>query len=91
MFGWFKNKTEKKLVSLDWEDYKGFRIAPAPISESGQYRVGGKIEKGEGEALKSYSFIRADLIPQKEEADSISLMKAKLMVDQLGDSLFNEV
>ena len=90
MFGWFKSKTAKQAPMLDWEDYKGFRIAAAPISEGGQFRVGGKIEKGEGEQLQSYSFVRADLVPNKNEANSISLMKARLMVDQLGDRLFNE-
>ena len=90
MFGWFKSKTAAKEATLEWESYRGFRIAAAPLSEGGQYRVGGKIEKGEGEEARHYSFVRADLIPNKEEADSISLMKAKLMVDQLGDSLFDE-
>ena len=90
MFGWFKSKKASKEAQLEWETYRGFRIAPTPSAEGGQYRVGGKIEKGEGEATRSYSFVRADLIPSKDEADSISLMKAKLMVDQLGDGLFDE-
>jgi hypothetical protein len=90
MFGWFKKSGAKKSVEPDWIEYKGFRIAATPKSEGGQHRVGGRIEKGEAESLKSHSFVRADLIPSLNEANDISLMKARLMVDQLGDRLFSE-
>ena len=89
MFGWLK-KSPKKAPELEWEEYRGFRIAATPISEGGQYRVSGKIEKGEGEGLQSHNFVRADLIANADEAKSFSVMKAKLMVDQLGDRLFQE-
>jgi len=88
MFGWFKKTKEVKEQVRDWEDYKGFRICAAPISEGGQYRIGGIIEK-DGEDVQSHSFIRADLIPTKDEANEFSLLKARLMVDQLGDRVFD--
>lgn len=87
MFGWFKKKA-KAEKPLEWEEYKGFRIAAKPAPEGGQYRVAGVIEKGEGEELKQKSFTRADLIPSLDEAKTFSIMKAKLMIDQLGDRVF---
>lgn len=89
MFGWFKKLSEPKVVQIDWEDYKGFRVAATPVAEGSQYRVCGRIEKGEGDNLKSHSFTRADLIGNLDEAKDFTLMKARLMVDQLGDSVFN--
>ncbi len=89
MFGLFKKKTTSKARKLDWVDYKGFQICGDPQAEQGQYRVGGIIQKGEGESLQTYSFLRADLIAGKDEAEQFSVMKAKLMIDQLGDKVFN--
>ncbi|WP_040556366.1 HlyU family transcriptional regulator [Reinekea blandensis] len=88
MFGWFK-KSAPKAVTLEWTEYKGYRVAAEPVAESGQYRVGGRIEKGEGEALLSHTFVRADLIPTLDEAKSFSLKKAQMMIDQLGDRVFD--
>jgi hypothetical protein len=89
MFGWFKKATSPKEVKLDWVEYNGFRIAASPISEGSQYRVSGCIERGEGEQVKRHTFVRSDLIPSREEAEQFSIMKGKLMVDQLGESVFD--
>ncbi len=89
MFGWLKKKIEPKEVEINWVEYKGFRVASTPIAEGGQYRVSGVIEKGE-EPVRRHSFVRADLIPGEAEANDISMMKAKLMVDQLGDGVFDD-
>lgn len=89
MFGWFKKDKAPKTVALDWIEYKGFQVAAQPVSEGGQYRVGGKITKGEGDEIKEHSFLRADLIPSEDEAKEFSITKAKLMIDQLGDRVFD--
>lgn len=90
MFGWFKKNKSERTVTLEWEEYKGFRVAASPVPENGQYRISGQIEKGEGESIQSHTFYRADLIPSEDEAKHFSLMKAKLMVDQLGDRIFTD-
>ena len=89
MFGWFKKNKAAGKANVDWEDYKGFRIAATPVNEGGQYRVSGIIELDQGEEEpKRHTFVRADVIPSKDEAARISLMKAQMMVDQLGDRVF---
>ncbi len=91
MFGLFKkkNKTEKAII-LDWIEYKGFRLAACPVKENGQFRVAGQIQKGEGEDMKKLNFLRADLIPTEKEANEFSLNKGKMMIDQLGDRVFDQ-
>ncbi|TDO98115.1 HlyU family transcriptional regulator [Marinomonas balearica] len=69
-------------------DYNGFVITPAPISEGGQFRVAATISKGEGEDQKTHQFIRSDLVPGRDQCIELTVRKAKITVDQLGDRLF---
>ncbi len=70
------------------EEYKGFRIAPAPIAEGGQFRVSARIEKAIDGTTRSHTLIRADTSSSRDEAAAISLGKAKQMIDEQGDRLF---
>ncbi|MGO2355525.1 MAG: HlyU family transcriptional regulator [Marinomonas foliarum] len=72
----------------DVVEHKGFSIVPAPMKDGGQYRVAATITKGEGEEQKIHNFIRSDLMPSRDECIEITLRKAKLTIDQLGDSIF---
>ncbi|ETI59196.1 HlyU family transcriptional regulator [Marinomonas profundimaris] len=69
-------------------EYKGFSIVPAPMKDGGQFRVAASITKGEGEEQKTHKFIRSDLMPNRDECIEITLRKAKLTIDQLGDNIF---
>ena len=89
MFGWLTKTKTPKVPEYEWTEYKGYRICAAPRAEGNQYRVGGIIEK-DGEVLRSHTFVRADVMPSATEASAISLSKARLMVDQLGDRVFSE-
>lgn len=88
MFGWLKrSKKTKEAPPLAWQSYKAFEIAASPIQEGQQYRVAGFIRSTDAEP-KETRFIRADIIPSKDEAIAFSLKKAELMIDQLGDKVF---
>lgn len=69
-------------------EYKSYRITPTPLAEGGQFRVCGLIESV-SDAEKRHEFIRSDLVAGQDEACEFTLLKAKLMIDQLGDSLFD--
>ena len=71
------------------EHYKDYRIFPEPSKQSGGYRVGARIEKDVDGTTQVHNMIRADTIASLDEATDISLTKAKLTLDQLGDSVFN--
>ncbi|MEH6473492.1 MAG: HlyU family transcriptional regulator [Halopseudomonas sp.] len=66
------------------EEYKGFTITPAPIKQAALYRVAATISKGD----QSHQLIRADEMSDHQECVECSLRKARLMIDQQGDSLF---
>lgn len=70
-------------------EYEGFRIYPEPQSEDGGFRLAARIELGEGESLKTHNLIRADVIRDRDQAIEAAVAKAKQMIDQMGDRLFN--
>ena len=73
------------------ENYKGFTITPQPLSDNGQYRVAGLIEKAQGEGLgtKKHQFIRSDVLANADQAAQLTLSKCKVFIDQLGDNIFD--
>ena len=71
------------------EVYKDFLIFAEPAKEAGGYRVGARIEKEVGGEMQVHHLIRADTIQSAEEANKISILKAKLMIDQMGEGIFN--
>ncbi len=70
------------------ELHKEYRIYPEPKSESGGYRIGARIEKDIDGEVKVHHMIRADKCQSPEEAETMSLLKAKVLIDQQGDDIF---
>ncbi len=70
-------------------EHKGYTIEARPYSEAGQFQVAGLIIKGEGEARREHKFIRADRFPTMDEAAEFSVTKARQIIDQQGDRLFD--
>ena len=71
------------------EEHDGFTIYPEPAGQDGQFRIGARIEKTVGGELKTHRFIRADTVADLETANSISVTKAKMLIDQQGDRIFD--
>lgn len=70
--------------TVEAENYQGFLITPAPIKKGDLYRVAATICKGE----QTHQLIRADEMSNLQECTELSLRKARLMIDQQGDSIF---
>ncbi|MEM9709409.1 MAG: HlyU family transcriptional regulator [Pseudomonadota bacterium] len=69
-------------------EYEGFRITAAPAPEGNRFRIGARIEKEiDGEA-KTHHLIRADVLDSRDQADQVSIAKAKQMIDEQGDGIF---
>jgi hypothetical protein len=66
-------------------DHKGFAITPQPQREGNGWRIGALIEK-DG---RTHHLIRADMLNDREAADQASVGKAKQMIDEQGDRLFD--
>ncbi|MCK7612591.1 HlyU family transcriptional regulator [Roseibium sediminicola] len=79
-------KGKSKAVTAD---YDGFLIVAEPQPNNGQWQVSGRIEKQVGETTKVHTFIRADTLPDEQAAANEMIRKAKMMIDQMGESLFD--
>ena len=70
-------------------DYEGFRIYPEPIAEGGQHRIAARIEKSVAGETKVHKLIRADTLNELQAAVDASIAKAKQIIDEQGDRLFD--
>ena len=70
-------------------DYNGYKITPAPMKDGSQFRLAGTIAKEIDGAEKSHMLIRADTFPSKEAAEEATLKKARYVIDEQGDAIFN--
>ncbi|MEM8787980.1 MAG: HlyU family transcriptional regulator [Pseudomonadota bacterium] len=80
----------KSTPKSEPETYEGFRITPEPIAEGGKYRLAARIEKDVGGETKSHHLIRADTLDSHEAAASAASAKARQLIDQIGESLFDQ-
>ena len=61
----------------------------APFKEGANYQTAGTIEKEIDGVRKEHRFIRADSHPGYDDAVSFTIAKARQMIDQMGERLFN--
>ncbi len=85
----FGSGTKASAPAADPVEYKGFTILPAPISEGGQYRTAGSIEREHEGARQSVRFIRADSNADRTAAVDHSVQKARQLIDEQGTSIFD--
>ena len=76
--------TKSAPKTPDPETYKGFAITPKPMKEGSQYRLSAIIEK-DGQ---THHLIRADTLGSEDAANEAALEKAKQVIDQMGDGIF---
>ena len=69
-------------------DYKELVIHPAPEREGSQWRVAGVIIKQSGNVEMERTFTRADTVATREEAQTLSVQKARQIIDERGAALF---
>ncbi|MDE0309612.1 MAG: HlyU family transcriptional regulator [Acidiferrobacterales bacterium] len=71
------------------EDYEGYQIKPAPLKQQGSYNSAGYIYKAdESGTLQEHYFIRADTHTDFETACEHSVFKAKQIINESGDRIF---
>lgn len=71
-------------------DYKGYTIRPASRRQGSQWLTVGVITKSFDDDVKEHEFIRADTYGSKQDADDCSVLKAKQIIDEQGDKLFEK-
>ena len=70
--------------------YKELVIHPAPAREGNQWRVAGVIVKQSGSVESERVFTRADTVATREEAEALSVHKARQIIDERGVALFGD-
>jgi len=70
------------------QDYKGFKIAATPFKADGQWQLCGVVSLEEDGVVREHRFIRADKFSDVEQAREMAFEKGRLIVDQLGRSVF---
>lgn len=70
------------------EEYEGFVILAEPYPEAGQFQLAGTITKEIGGEMKEHRFVRADRFATREQAAEFTLMKARQIIDQNGERIF---
>ena len=76
-------------VEVTPEVYEEFAIYPAATKDRGEYRLAARIEKQIGDELKVHHVIRADTFTSADAANDAGVFKAKQLIDQMGDRLFD--
>jgi len=71
------------------ELYQGYRIEAVPRRDAGGWRVAGRISRDRGGEWETVSFVRADVQADAEDAMATSLLKARRLIDERGEALFN--
>ena len=69
--------------------YQEFEIRPAPAKESNGWRVQGTIVRGSGEDAQEHVFIRADACMDRDSAVALTVRKARQLIDEQGEKLFD--
>ncbi len=69
--------------------YGPYRILPEPFEQDGRWITAGIIRRETPEGVREHRFVRADNHAGPEEAVAFSVTKARQIIDQLGDRLFD--
>jgi hypothetical protein len=69
-------------------EHKGYRIRPAPFRDGSQFQTAGIIEKDFPDGRKEHRFIRAEKHASRDEAVSFTVTKARQIIDERGDGMF---
>ncbi|MEL6570648.1 MAG: HlyU family transcriptional regulator [Pseudomonadota bacterium] len=70
-------------------EYEGFKIIPEPIAEGPKFRLAARITQEMDGEVKEHHFIRADTLDSKDQAEDAAVNKAKQMIDQMGERIFD--
>lgn len=74
--------------SAPGEAHNGYTIYAEPVKDGGTWRIGARIEKEIDGELKSHFMMRADTLQNFDDAARASVDKARMLVDQQGDTIF---
>ena len=87
LFGGGSSEPSEPQVAAE-ETHDGFHIAATPMPEGGQYRLAANVTKTVDGEEKVHRLIRADIFQSRDEAARFAITKAKQMIDEQGERIF---
>ena len=84
------NQTPAEPKPVAEATHKDCRIVAAPVPDGGQYRLAGTIEKDIDGETRVHRLIRADVFPSVDQAGEATIRKAKHVIDEQGDRIFDQ-
>ena len=79
---------KKREAATEAVEYRGYLIRPTPQGEGSQYYTCGVISKTFPEGLREHRFIRADTHASFDGAAQHAVVKARQIIDEQGDRIF---
>ncbi len=70
-------------------EHEGYRIQSTPMEEGGQLRLCGIISREIDGEIKEHKIVRADLLTTEDDAAQMLFQKAKQVIRERGDSMFD--
>lgn len=89
LFGGGKGAASGEPKILGREEYKGYDITAIEMKQGSEFILAGNISKTVNDELKTKKFVRADRLTSAEQASETALRKAKQIIDQEGDRMFD--
>lgn len=71
------------------EHHAGCAIYPEPIRDGGKWRIAARIVKTIDGTERTHKLIRADTLDSEDAAIAASLAKARHVIDEQGDRIFD--
>ncbi len=90
LFGGGGGSEPKEAEMGGAETYKGFTIRAKLMPVGSEYQLAGQIEKDVEGERKVYEFVRADRFSSKDDVQSFALAKARQIIDEQGNTLFQQ-
>jgi hypothetical protein len=69
-------------------EHKGFRIRATPYAVAGGWQTAGVIEKASASGMREHRFVRAETHPSREDAAAFTIAKARQIIDEQGERVF---
>ena len=85
----FSSSRKKQIPEVAAIEYEGFNILPTPKKVNGGWSTEATISKEIDGVIQSHHFIRADTTSSQDGAIELTISKAKVMIDQVGDQMFS--
>lgn len=79
---------ESHAASGRSDTHAGYTIVATPYQTNGRWQLCGVISREADGVLQEHRFVRADNFGSREEAEDMTLFKARQIIDQMGDRIF---